>query len=290
MNQFLCGANKDNQVSAINDVTREKIKGYLESFIDRVIENNQRRKIQSFESSASYLAKVASKPKLKPFHAAIIPPQIMAINEFERSFSTTLGTTFEEAARLIALDHHAEVHRSHEIWGEADQNALKEIENQIAVFEHAAYENNERPSLSDMVSAVLSAHVDNDNTARSARSDLFIRTHTGLEYYFEIKSPVPNKDQCLSITSRILRIHLLRRQSRPNVQAYFAMAYNPYGPTRGDYRWSLAKLYLPFEQATLIGQEFWEIVGGPTTYQELLNIYAEVGRDKSKRIFESMGL
>ncbi|MCA9914752.1 MAG: TdeIII family type II restriction endonuclease, partial [Anaerolineae bacterium] len=111
-------------MAAINELTCEKIKGYLESFIDRVIENNQRRRIRSFDNPASYLAQVTTKPQLKPFHAAIMPPQVMAISEFERSFSTTLGTTFEEAARLIALDHHAEVQRSYEIWGEASHQAL----------------------------------------------------------------------------------------------------------------------------------------------------------------------
>ena len=68
------------------------------------------------------------------------------------------------------------------------------------------------------------------------------------------------------------------------------MAYNPYGPHRTDYRWSVAKMYLPFDEATLIGREFWTIVGGETTYEELLDIYAEVGRDKTKYILESLGL
>lgn len=67
------------------------------------------------------------------------------------------------------------------------------------------------------------------------------------------------------------------------------MAYNPFGPTRAHYQWSNALNYMPFEQAVIIGQEFWNIVGGPTTYQELLEIYQEVGHDKSKYIIDALG-
>ncbi len=35
---------------------------------------------------------------LKSFHEAIIPTEVIRTSEFERSFSTKLGTTFEERA------------------------------------------------------------------------------------------------------------------------------------------------------------------------------------------------
>jgi hypothetical protein len=38
--------------------------------------------------------------------------------------------------------------------------------------------------------------------------------------------------------------------------------YNPYGVTKAVYRWSQALNYLPFEEAVVIGHEFWNIVGG----------------------------
>lgn len=275
-------------MSAISPITRAKIKGYLEAFVNEVIEQQKKREIPTFDDSRVYLSRTSLKPKLKPFHAAIIPQEILKINEFERSFSTKLGTTYEEAARLIALEHHAEIHRSFDIQGEVSNTALGEIENQAVVFEHAAKSGQARPSLEKMIETILNARDTGEVSLRSARSDLYIRTHDGVELFFEIKSPAPNKDQCLAMTQRILRHHLIRGLPRPQVQSYFAMAYNPYGPERKDYRWSLARMYLPFDQATLIGHEFWNIVGGPTTYEELLDIYHEVGRDKSKHIIDSL--
>ena len=66
------------------------------------------------------------------------------------------------------------------------------------------------------------------------------------------------------------------------------MAYNPYGLTRADYRWSFARGYTPFDPAVVIGDEFWNIVGGPTAYEELLGIYQEVGHDKSKYMLDAL--
>jgi hypothetical protein len=103
-----------------------------------------------------------------------------------------------------------------------------------------------------------------------------------------MKSPQPNKGQCLEVTQRILRTHLIRRTPRPKVQAYFAMAYNPYGQDRSDYKWSFALSHMPFDKAVLIGHEFWTVIGGPSTYVEVLEVYQEVGVEKGKYMIDAL--
>ena len=76
----------------------------------------------------------------------------------------------------------------------------------------------------------------------------------------------------MEVIQRLLRYHLLCGQSRPAAQSYYAMAYNPYGANRSDYKWSVARKYTPFEQAVIMGHEFWNIIGGETAYEELLDI------------------
>ena len=46
--------------------------------------------------------------------------------------------------------------------------------------------------------------------------------------------------------------------------------------------------YMPFDDAVIIGSEFWNIVGGETAYQELLEIYLEVGNEKSKHMLDTL--
>ena len=275
-------------MAAISLKTREVIKAYLEVFIENLVSNHQSRTLPEFSEISNYLLQVSPRGRLKPFHAAIIPKELMRITAFERSFSTNLGTTFEECARLIALEHHADAKRGYEIKGLISSSAINEIERQVAIYEHSTANRNIRPSFTEMTKAVLDAQANDEQQERSARADLYILDHQGYEFFFEIKSPVPNKGQCLEVTQRLLRFHLLRNRERPLVQSYFAMAYNPYGPTRSDYRWSYPQNYMPFDQAVVIAQEFWTIIGGPTAYGELLDIYREVGQSKIKYILDTL--
>lgn len=275
-------------MSAISPTTRAIIKAYLEVFIENLVEKYRGQTVPSLGTPEAYLAQQSPKGELKPFQAAIIPPELLRINAFERGLSTRLGTTFEECARLIALEHHSEAYRSYDITGEVSLSAINEIERQIAIFERVSKKLGHKPSFQDMIESVFQARQQDDLVARTARADLYILTKQGEQLLFEIKSPQPNKGQCLEVTQRLLRFHLLRGQYRPTVQAYYAMAYNPYGPTRSEYRWTYALNYMPFAQAAVIGQEFWNIVGGPTACEELLGIYQEVGREKSKYMFDAL--
>ena len=275
-------------MSAFKAATRERIKGFLEGFIQGLVIEYKSRVLPIIQPK-NYLSQISPEGRLKPFHAAIIPPELLRINAFERSFSTRLGSTFEECARLIALEHYADAQRGFNVNGRVSLSALNEIEKQVAIFEHAAVAGKPRPSLLRMIKAVLAARRKTDLQDRVFRADLYILAANGSKLFFEMKSPMPNKGQCLEVTQRILRFHLLHGEARPKVKAYFAMAYNPYGPKRNDYRWTYARNYMPFDQAVLLGREFWEIVGGPNTYQELLEVYQEVGREKGKDMIDTLG-
>jgi hypothetical protein len=275
-------------MAAISPTTRAAIKAYLEVFIEHLVEEYRGREVPQLGEPADYLAQTSTGGQLKPFHAAIIPAALLRINAFERGFSSRLGTTFEECARLIALEHHREAHRGYDLTGEVSRAAINEIERQVAHFERVSQTGEPTPDLEQMVDAVLAARIGDDLVSRTARADLHLVAEDGTEFFFEMKSPMPNKGQCLEVTQRLLRFHLLRGQPRPAVYAHFAMAYNPYGPTREDYGWSFARLYTPFDQTVVIGQEFWEIVGGPTAFEELLTIYQEVGHDKSKYMLDAL--
>jgi hypothetical protein len=269
-------------------VTRAQIRGYLEAFVDHLVKTHRTRTIPSFQSSSDYLQKHSTKAQLKPFHAAMIPPELLRMTEFERSFSTALGTTFEESAMLLARAYHGEAERGYDLASHASLTAINEIDHQVVTFEHAAEKGVPRPRLDAMIDAVLSARRPGDLEPRSTRADLYVRTRDGRRLFFELKSPRPNKGQCVEVTQRILRMHLLCGAARPAVQAYFALPYNPYGPSRADYTWSFARNYTPFDEAVLIGAEFWDMIGGPGAYEALLDLYREVGHDKSKYIIDAL--
>ncbi|NEQ64034.1 MAG: TdeIII family type II restriction endonuclease [Symploca sp. SIO2D2] len=277
-------------MKAINTEIRVQIKGYIEGFIEGLIDEYKGREITKPNNPSEYLSRTSSKGELKPFQAALIPPELIRINQFERGLSTRLGNSLEECARLIALKHHKTVHRGYDIRAEVSLAAFAEAERQKENYESAAKMGQAKPSFEEMITAVINARCSDDLETKYVRADLYIQTNDGRELLFEIKSPKPNKGQCLEVIQRLLRFHLLRGVNRPQINAYYAMPYNPYGSTKADYRWSPALNYLPFEEAVVIGYDFWEIIGGKTAYEELLEIYLEVGREKSKYMLDSLAL
>lgn len=263
---------------AISAEVKQQIKQYLSNFVNTLVQE-----IAIGDMGTGDAGSDADDDTIKPFHQAIIPVAIRRASRVERSFSTRLGSTFEECARLIAAQHHAEAIRNYKIQNQVSQAALDEINAQVAAFESMATRGQRLP-FDQMVREVLNKSSASTTVTLSVIADLYVRQHDGKELFFEIKSPQPNQGQCLEVTQRLLRIHLLRNKPRPDVQAFFAMPYNPFGNSRQDYRWGYALNYTPFDDAVRIGDEFWELLGGPSTYRELLAIYEEVGREQAQTI------
>lgn len=264
----------------IKSTTRSKIKGFLEGFLEAQFKKHE--KVLKKEPKKERLLKEAKSGKLKPFHQAILPPEAVRLFRFERSFSTALGSTFEECAKLIALDHHQEVIRNKVLIGKISKECLAEIERVRSLIDKG--HGIDYPML---VKKILSSNSREEVSIRTI-TDIYFKTFNGNEFYFEIKSPKPNKGQGIEVTDRLLRTHALRRLGPPHVNTFYAMAYNPYG-TRAMYKHSFAINHLDFENQVRIEDEFWDLIGGRETFSELLKIYSEVGREKGRQIIDRIG-
>jgi hypothetical protein len=264
----------------IKEITREKIKGYLEGFLEAQLEKHKKK--LSEEPEEVIRAADAKDGKLKPFHLAILPPEAVRIFAFERSFSTRLGTTFEECAKLIALDNHKEAERGKKLVGEISSNCRTEIERARATIDSGRTIDFRKTTLS-----VIKANKVKADQATHTITDLYLKTKDDREFYFEIKSPKPNKGQAVEVTERLLKTQALRHMGPPRINTYYAMAYNPYG-SRSAYRHSFAVHHLDMKNQILLEDEFWDIVGGPGTFAELLSIYHEVGQEKGRQVMDRL--
>ena len=267
----------------INPSTRATIKGYLEGFIQSMISVHKSPTIKPSELRPP--RSHSSEGNIKPFQEALLPDGILRISEFERSLSTKLGTTFEECAKLIGQDHYAEARRSHRITGDVSAAAIRTIERIVNNMGSGGT----RGNYLDLINEVLATDID-DPSPRRRIADLYLADHDGNELCFEIKSPKPNKGQCLEATDRLLQIHAIKRTGPPRVRTYYAMAYNPYGDSKADYKHSFTLRYMDINNQVLIGSEFWDLVGGAGTYDEVLCIYREVGREKGPDMIDQLAL
>ena len=264
--------------------TRLCIKGYLEGFIQGIIDDKASasfdpRELRPFRSESK-------KADLKPFHESLLPDGLLRISEFERSFSTKLGTTFEECARLIALAHHKHAERAYRVAGQISLEAVRFIEETVSAIDSGGL----KRSYPELIEQTLRLAEKGERAERSSIVDLYILTHDDARIFIEIKSPKPNKGQCVEIMGRLLQIHGLTHREYPKIKAYYATAYNPYGVEKSTYKHNFALNYMDMENEVLLGRDFWELVGGNGTYEEILEIYQEVGREKGPAMFEQLVL
>ena len=260
-----------------SDIVRAKIKGHLEGFIEGLIEQHAAAR------PARRQAQLVKEGALKPFHEAMLPSSIRRINAFERSFSTGLGNTFEAVAHLIAEETHVDAERGFKMIVDIPSTAAARIDELVARNNASGIP----MPFPEQIAAVVNAPP-SERVTRRAIADLYFKKADGSEWFFEMKSPKPNKGQCLEVTARLLTTHAIRAKSKTPVHTYFAMAYNPFG-SREDYKWSFANRHLDMQVQVLIQEEFWTVVGeDPSTYDAVLKIYGEVGEQSSNRLIDRL--
>lgn len=263
---------------------RATIKGYLEGFIQGMIEETKQNGFDPKQLRPLRQASTAG--DLKPFHESLLPDGILRITEFERSFSTKLGTTFEECARLIAKTVHKNAERGYRVRGAVTPRAIKRIED----ITNRIGSGGMKWRYPDLVEEIVELSKIGNGIERVSIADLYVETKSGEEWFFEIKSPKPNKGQCLEATGRLLQIQAITHAKYPKAKAFYATAYNPYGVEKSTYRHSFVMNYMDLANEVLLGKEFWDMIGGEGIYEDVLSIYQEVGKEKGPDMLDQLAL
>lgn len=221
----------------------------------------------------------------RPFHGKLLSEEILKASMFERSFSTSFGQrVIETISKIIASD----VEGTTEI--KTQKEIIIKISKSTTASIHKHLENCRDNSLGRKASweedfnsiAVSSASLEDQRII----SDLWFK-RDNVDYFFSIKTVKPNIDQAMEAKRDILRLKF----SIKNCKSYFALPYNPYGEDK-----SLYKHTPPFkifdminDEVVIIGKEYWDIIGGAGTYNRILEIVDEVGKE-TRKILNSLNI
>jgi hypothetical protein len=241
---------------SLNSETRFAISEYLYKVVSSIVEQEKKKRKRPSPE--------------KPFHDRLFPILLEA-RFSERSFSTSSGSWFQQIARIVALQFHAEAHINFSVEGRIQPAAAALIE-AIAVDMDKGNPKRKPDRERDCREVLMVQWSGGVN--RSVISDLFIRRKDKSELYFEMKTPTPNKEQCKKMKEHMLLITALKKDF-PAI-AFAGAAYNPYGDGK-PYKNSAARQFMEIGKDFLIGREFWSFIGDSNTYDELLEISSEVG-------------
>jgi hypothetical protein len=253
----------------VNAETQAQVLVLVSRFMERWIADS----IPAAELERIAREGVSESGLLTPFHDALVPGITLL---GERSFSTRLGNLHEKVAAVVAAEVHAEVRQPHDLSGSIPVLSREFITQRIGQLERREAQ----PDAPFEREQILSHFGNQVNTA--TRIDLYVRTNGGEDHYFEIKSAKPNKGQCEEMKERLLTALAIRRQD--STRTWWGVPYNPYG--RGEYRHTYPLAYFDFAHEVMLGEPFWNFVGGAGTYDELIDVYREVGEDFAERLRE----
>jgi len=198
--------------------------------------------------------------------------KLVAASTFERSFSTSFGQgPIEEISKILAKSVGAETTRQKETSANVNKGAVDEIERILS-----ALRSGESPPNWEKEISRITAFTKGDYVVRRIISDLWIKKED-TEIFISIKTVKPNIDQ----TEIVKKDLLLLKAHNPKFKTYLGLYYNPGGPKKTDYNWSIpSKIFnMKHDECVLIGSEYWNLIGGKGTYNSLLKIFAEVGND-----------
>ena len=253
---------------ALSKEQHEKIKEYLILKI--------REKLSKYDPETNSM----------PFHFRLLGKDRMALFSFIQSVNTTLGTSiFEKVGQLIAEPLNKESKDRFDVKGCISDQAVLKIDSIMRELRSAQRKPDKNQEIKEIASLAASGNK-GDEIVR--RCDLYVFDNNGVENYFEIKSAKPNINEFTGIKKLLLDWVAMRSCSNPKVKirTFVAIPYNPYDPEPYD-RWTLQGLF-DLKKEVLVGKEFWDMIGGDGTYEDLLKIFEEAGIELRNEIDKKM--
>ncbi|GBD11212.1 hypothetical protein HRbin23_00864 [bacterium HR23] len=241
--------------------TRDRLKRFIADFV--------RRKLKPLQNIS-----VTELRRAYPFHDLFFRDDALLAFKLQRSIVTSLGLGFyAQVAKIIGSERFAVSRIGQDINCDLPGNTCNTIERIVTELRLGQ----RKPSHQEELKEILSS-TDGEMRSVPIRADLYLDGGPTGPLFLELKSPKPNLDVCPESKRKMLYfIAFARRQNLGEAQAFLALYYNPYFPK--TYSWRFTTQVLDMNSEVLIGENFWDTVGGASTYEELLDVLAEVKQE-----------
>jgi len=227
----------------------------------------------------------------KPLYAALVPDEIFKGSHFERRFVTPFGNVWEKLAIVAANNGLGHGEQGVAIKGQVNSERLRRIQEVLNTLEHSGKGKEKvRPDWKKELKYILEGKSEK-LIPTTVICDVYAEDKlNNKKYTFELKAPLPNSDQTKVSKEKILKLYSMQPLQVDG--AYYALPYNPYGK-RADYAWAFPARWFDMknDDVVLIGDEFWEKIGGAGTYKAFISAVNEIGKDYKDRIYrEFLGI
>lgn len=226
----------------------------------------------------------------RPLYAALVPDEIFKGSHFERRFVTPFGDVWEKLAIVAANNGLGFGEKGHIVIGKINAERLRRIQEVLNNLEHPEKGGRIRPDWDNELKYIL-AGKSTKIIPVTVICDVYAKDKKNRKKYaFELKAPLPNSDQTKVSKEKILKLYSMKPCQIDG--AYYALPYNPFGK-RENYSWAFPARWFDMkkDKIVLIGDEFWEKIGGLGTYKVFIDAINEIGEEYKNRIYrEFLGI
>jgi len=235
--------------------------------IRQIISNELKRKIQEFSEAEDMN---------KPFYFELFSKKLVLTHALLQSVFTWFGKKWEDFAEIIAKDNFEIVKKEEKIKGRITPEERAKIDNILDELDKGARE----PDIEKEKREILGIYnKQQEHEDVEQQVDMIINTADGNEYYIESKSVKPNKNEIKAAKRDLLKIIAMRHKEQDinKIHVFLVLPFNPY--FSGNYRrWTVTKFF-KLNKDLLVGESFWDFIGGEGTYDDLLNVFREIGNE-----------
>lgn len=220
----------------------------------------------------------------RPLYAALVPDEVFKGSHFERRFVTPFGSAWEKLA-VVAANHGLGYGVTGQtIRGTVKAERLRRITQILNRLEHPEKgQARIKPDWDSELAFVLAGK--GQDIPVTIVCDVYAEDRKRKKKYaFELKAPLPNSDQTKVSKEKMLKLYSM---DPPQIDgAFYALPYNPYG-RRQDYAWTFPARWFNMKEdaVVLIGDEFWERIGGLGTYKAFISAVNEIGPKYKEQIY-----
>ncbi len=223
------------------------------------------------------LKKYGRETSSMPFLARLIQDnEKIAAYSFIHSLATSLGMSiYEDVSKIIAKDNSDECFTHYGVGGVISDEQIRVISNIISDLRME----NRKANIEKETREILFASAEGGVFRKTGNiADFYMRKGNN-EYYFEIKTVKPNIDVFEKSKTKLLE---WIAKSRKPIKVFLAFPYNPYHPEPYSRFTQVGLMDHPNDM--LIGEEYWNFLGGENTFSMLLMAFDEVGKEYKEKL------
>lgn len=220
-----------------------------------------------------------------------LPEWFFPLSHLEHRYPELFAEALTQLSVDVARGYWGFSAQKYEIRGVIREGRLRRIAETLSRLEHRPRDNEEgqRPDWNKELAYIMRGK--GQYIPVTVVCDVYaVNQQTGDRFAFDLKAPLPHGDQTKVGKEKIFKLYCMEP---PQVEgAYYALPYNPYGK-RENYAWSFPSRWFNMkdDEVVLIGDEFWEKIGGLDTYQAFIDAVNEIGWEYKERIYrEYLGI